>query len=120
MEVHIIRSMFLRGWLILSQALLWQTSLGYFLTILEDISSVEVYGDDALCECYWLNINGLVWNKHCGDLSDSVPPSPPLIILGTATDSKIAAAISIDDTTNELGVFQLGDGDFSQSQWGTA
>ena len=29
------------------------------------------------------------------------------------------SAISIDDTTKELGVFELGDGDFSQSQWGT-
>ena len=43
-----------------------------------------------------------------------------MTILGTATDAEIAAAISIDDTTKELGVFELGDGDFSQSQWGKA
>ena len=55
------------------------------------------------------------------DLSDALePPPPPLTILGTATDAEIAAAISIDDTTKELGVFELGDGDFSQSQWGKA
>ena len=33
---------------------------------------------------------------------------------------KLLLLISIDDTTNELGVFELGDGDFSQSQWGAA
>ena len=55
------------------------------------------------------------------DLSDALePPPPPLTILGTATDGEITAAISIDDTTKELGVFELGDGDFSQSQWGKA
>ena len=51
------------------------------------------------------------------DLSDAAPPPPPLTILGSASD-EIAAAISVDDTTNGLGVFELGDGDFSQSQWG--
>ena len=37
------------------------------------------------------------------DLSDALAsPPPPLTILGTATDAEIAAAISIDDTTNRL------------------
>ena len=32
----------------------------------------------------------------------------------------IMGSTKIDDTTTDLGVFELGDGDFSQSQWGTA
>ena len=87
------------------------------------IAKIEAFGDDGFY------ISGIDYNANWDqqkislviDLSDALaPPPPPLTILGTATDVEIAAAISVDDTTNELGVFELGDGDFSQSQWGTA
>ncbi|MDA8717558.1 hypothetical protein N9M78_06365, partial [Alphaproteobacteria bacterium] len=83
------------------------------------LTRIEAVGDDG----FYINGTNSAQEDFSVfvDLSEALDlPQAPVEISGLATDAEIAAAISIDDTTDELGVFELGDVDVSHAQWGTA